>query len=228
MWRSTQQTVSPPSPTTTTTYDDNCQNDASCRDGSRSDNCQNDASCRDDSHSDMCREDNGSSTSLASTLWDASQAQEARGVVSAMEIRYAQLSRLMGALSYYGQNPLGGAMCAEYENKVHQMALLIDGQITKLRRMVSECELRLTRSISSQSRSSSLADWEEVRAMSVDYNNDDDNDNAPKSASNADLPRANSLKEIRLRLLTEVSQFFHIELPHIKASLAPFAVQSTT
>ncbi|KAJ2071936.1 hypothetical protein GGI09_009199, partial [Coemansia sp. S100] len=165
MWRSTQQTVSPPSPTTTTTtYDDNCQNDASCRDGSRSDNCQSDASCRDDSHSGMCREDNGSSTSLASTLWDASQAQEARGVVSAMEARYAQLSRLMGALSYYGQNPLGGAMCAEYENKVHQMALLIDGQITKLRRMVSECELRLTRSISSQSRSSSLADWEEVRA----------------------------------------------------------------
>ncbi|KAJ2754189.1 hypothetical protein H4R27_002123 [Coemansia aciculifera] len=219
MWTSSRQAISPPSPTTirTATY-------GASTAAADDDNCQNDACCRDSSHSDICRDDNGSSTSLASTLWDASQAQEARDVVSSMEARYAHLSTLMRALNYYGQNPLGGAMCADYENRIHQTALLINGQITKLRRMVGECELRLTRSISSQSRSSSLADWEEVRAMSNDYNNDD----PPMSASNSDLPPANTLKEIRLRLLTGVSQFFNIELPHVKASLAPFAVQPST
>ncbi|KAJ2832329.1 hypothetical protein GGI24_001267, partial [Coemansia furcata] len=125
-------------------------------------------------------------------------------------------------LNHYSQNPLGGAMCADYEYKIHQMALFINGEVTKLKRMVGECELRLTRSVSSQSRSSSLAEWEEVCALS---NNDND---ASKPPSYVDLPPANSLKEIRCRLLNEVSKFFTTELSHIKASLAPVAVQPDT
>ncbi|KAJ2493053.1 hypothetical protein IWW37_000880 [Coemansia sp. RSA 2050] len=217
MWTSSHQAAAQPSPppkhsdaSPAASYDATADDDDSCR--------------RDGSHSDICRHDGGSSSaSLASTLWDASQAQEARELVSSIETRYSHLIALMNGLSHFSRNPLGGAMCAEYEYKIHQKALLISGQITRLKRLVGECELRLTRSVSNQSRSSSLADWEEVCALS-----NDDMDASKPAPSHADLPPANSLKDIRFRLITEVSQFFNTELSPIKASLAPFAVQPST
>ncbi|KAJ1820306.1 hypothetical protein GGH91_002658 [Coemansia sp. RSA 2671] len=211
MWASSHQPTAQPSPPKLAAASPAASYDAAAD----HDNC----------HSDICRNDSASSSaSLASTLWDASQAQEARELVSSIEARYSHLIALMNALSHFSRNPLGGAMCAEYEYKIHQKALLISGQITKLRRLVGECELRLTRSASSQSRSSSLADWEEVCALS----NDGIVGASSPASSQPDLPPANSLKDIRFRLITEVSQFFNAELSPIKASLAPFAVQPST
>ncbi|KAJ2335904.1 hypothetical protein GGI00_001123 [Coemansia sp. RSA 2681] len=191
------------------------------------DNCQSDACRRDGSN---C---SSSSLSLSPTLWEASQAQEARELVLSMERRYAHLLKLMQKLSFHRQNPLGSAMCGDYEHRIHQLALLINGQISQLRRLVSECELRLTRSASTQSRSSSLADWEEVHAlsnncgnpMSSDYDGDDNNSSGPKHVSCAESPPAKNLSTIRYRLLSEVNLFFTTELANIKASLAPVAVQ---
>ncbi|KAJ2743066.1 hypothetical protein GGI20_004032 [Coemansia sp. BCRC 34301] len=185
------------------------------------DNCQKDACRRDNSSS-------SSSISLSPTLWEPSQAQEARALVSSMERRQAQLLKLMQVHSHYKMNPLGSAMSAEYAYRIHQIALLINGQITQLRRMVGECEQRLTRSASTQSRSSSLADWEEIHALSNSggklahgNNNNDDDDDGLNSALCAKSPPANNLTTIRYRLLTDVIAFFANEFAHIKTSLVP-------
>ncbi|KAJ2890046.1 hypothetical protein GGI21_006326 [Coemansia aciculifera] len=199
-----------------------------------SDNCQKDA-CRRDNCANSSN--SSSSISLSPTLWEASQAQEAHKIVLSIERRYARLLKLMQVLNFHSQNPLGGAMCAEYQNRIHQMALLINGEITNLKRMVGECELRLTRSASSQSRSSSLAaDWEEIHALSNSssccYGDDDDDTAAANEGSNratrAESPPANNLSTIRFRLLSDVNTFFTTELAHIKASLSSAAVQQTS
>ncbi|KAJ2355333.1 hypothetical protein GGF43_002743 [Coemansia sp. RSA 2618] len=66
------------------------------------------------------------------------QAQIAHDLLASVRRRQTQLARFLQAYSTHKANPLGGAMCAELEEKIHQMALLIRTQQQQLKCIVDE------------------------------------------------------------------------------------------
>ncbi|KAJ2849649.1 hypothetical protein J3B02_003770, partial [Coemansia erecta] len=95
--------------------------------------------------------------------WQALEAQE---LLRSIRSRHQQLARFLQQFNEFKMNPLCGAMCADLEDKIHQMALLIRSQQAQLKRIVDAYDQRLVRSESALSRSSStLEEWEEEMHM---------------------------------------------------------------
>ncbi|KAJ1805103.1 hypothetical protein LPJ77_004412 [Coemansia sp. RSA 2523] len=76
------------------------------------------------------------------------QAMLAHDLLASIRRRHTQLVRYLQAFNTFKANPLGGAMCAEIEEKIHQMALLIRTQQQQLKSIVQfeeeekeECEV---------------------------------------------------------------------------------------
>ncbi|KAJ2003488.1 hypothetical protein GGI04_002003 [Coemansia thaxteri] len=148
--------------------------------------------------------------------WDEESSKKARELVASIHARIARLGAFLQSHSFYKSNPLGGAMCAEYEYRIHQMTLLICTQKAELKRIMSDFEeRRLTRTASTRSGSSSLEDWEEVRAQSAAAT-PPANDSA--AACSDSQPPANNLATIRINLLKEVIEFSTTELKRIESS----------
>ncbi|KAJ2683891.1 hypothetical protein GGH99_004222 [Coemansia sp. RSA 1285] len=68
-------------------------------------------------------------------------AAKAHEMLESMRHRHRQLARFLQAFNAFKANPLGGAMCSEMEEKIHQMALLIRTQQHQLTAIVGifEC-----------------------------------------------------------------------------------------
>ncbi|KAJ2654957.1 hypothetical protein IW148_006220 [Coemansia sp. RSA 1199] len=66
------------------------------------------------------------------------QAMLAHDLLASIRRRHTQLVRYLQAFNTFKANPLGGAMCAEIEEKIHQMALLIRTQQQQLKSIVCE------------------------------------------------------------------------------------------
>ncbi|KAJ2762245.1 hypothetical protein H4S06_000767 [Coemansia sp. BCRC 34490] len=68
-------------------------------------------------------------------------AAKAHEMLESMGHRHRQLARFLQAFNAFKANPLGGAMCSEMEEKIHQMALLIRTQQHQLTAIVGifEC-----------------------------------------------------------------------------------------
>ncbi|KAJ1995530.1 hypothetical protein GGI25_001098 [Coemansia spiralis] len=67
-------------------------------------------------------------------------ARKAHELIESMQHRYIQLSRFLQAYNAFKANPLGGPMCAEMEEKIHQLALLLRTQQQQLKRIVGSYE----------------------------------------------------------------------------------------
>ncbi|KAJ1727171.1 hypothetical protein LPJ61_004716 [Coemansia biformis] len=68
------------------------------------------------------------------------QAQTAHELLASIRRRHVRLGRFLEAFNTYKANPLGGAMCAEVEERIHQMALLIRAQQNQLKHIIYEYE----------------------------------------------------------------------------------------
>ncbi|KAJ2159672.1 hypothetical protein GGF46_002844 [Coemansia sp. RSA 552] len=85
------------------------------------------------------------------------QAQKAHDLLKSIRRRHVQLEQYLKSFNMYRANPLGGAMCAEVEDKIHQMALLIRTQQNQVRHIVDEYDQCLASPSSfASSRSDSL------------------------------------------------------------------------
>ncbi|KAJ2781564.1 hypothetical protein H4R18_002796 [Coemansia javaensis] len=69
------------------------------------------------------------------------QAQKAHELLASIRRRHAQLGRFLEDFNMHKANPLGGPMCAEIEEKIHQLGLLIRAQQIQLKHIVDEYEL---------------------------------------------------------------------------------------
>ncbi|KAJ2704191.1 hypothetical protein FB645_003495 [Coemansia sp. IMI 203386] len=133
---------------------------------------------------------------------DNFQALQARELLKSLRSRHQQLARFLQQFNEFKMNPLCGAMCADLEDKIHQMALLIRSQQVQLKDMVDAYDQRLERSTST---GSSMVEWEEEMK-------------APQPLEKLDAPVTNWLATIRVSVLKEVIDFSANELQRIEAS----------
>ncbi|KAJ2290617.1 hypothetical protein IWW55_006084 [Coemansia sp. RSA 2706] len=137
--------------------------------------------------------DSAAKTSLASDHAVREQARTAHDLLRSIRSRHAQLARFLQAFNAHKANPLGGAMCAELEEKIHQMALLIRTQQQQLKCIVDEYECL----DGAGSERSEPGSWE------------------PEAA---EKPVDNWLATIRMAVLKEVVEFAGAELARIERS----------
>ncbi|KAJ1796392.1 hypothetical protein LPJ56_007183, partial [Coemansia sp. RSA 2599] len=138
------------------------------------------------------------------------QAFQAQELLRSIRRRHLQLGRFLQQFNEFKMNPLCGAMCADLEDKIHQMALLIRSQQRQLKHMVDAYDQQLVRSASALSRSSStLEEWEEeMHARSA----------SPQPLENLDAPVTNWMATIRVTVLKEVIDFSTNDLKRIETS----------
>ncbi|KAJ1783813.1 hypothetical protein LPJ59_006491 [Coemansia sp. RSA 2399] len=67
-------------------------------------------------------------------------ADSAHELLESMRHRHLQLARFFQAFNEYKANPLGGAMCADMEEKIHQLALLLRRQQRQLSAVMATVE----------------------------------------------------------------------------------------
>ncbi|KAJ2724027.1 hypothetical protein GGI07_002232 [Coemansia sp. Benny D115] len=147
---------------------------------------------------------------------DYQRAMECYDLMASLQERSRQLSYLLHQFGQHKANPLGGAMCADLETRIHHLALLIRGQQLHLKQLVDEYNANLfPRSSSTRSRCSSLEEyWEEEVSSSPTRT-------LPGSSviGSQDVPVVNWLATTRMAILKEVVDFTCVDLKDIESSL---------
>ncbi|KAJ2850660.1 hypothetical protein IWW36_001704 [Coemansia brasiliensis] len=118
------------------------------------------------------------------------QAQKAHELLAGIRRRHVQLARFLQSFNVHKANPLGGAMCAELEDKIHQMALLIRTQQQQLKSIVCLYD--------DEQSSGSDDEWQQEEFK--------------------DSPVTNWMATIRMAVLKQVVDFSTFELPRIERS----------
>ncbi|KAJ2078704.1 hypothetical protein H4R24_004283 [Coemansia sp. RSA 988] len=136
-------------------------------------------------------------------------AQNAHELLASIRRRHVQLAKYMQKFNGYKANPLGGAMCADLGEKIHQMALLIRTQQNQLKDIVDEYEQCSEQASSPPSLSSSRSD----SMASVDWDQQRENDQVVESP-----PTTNWLATIRMTVFKEVIDFTAHDLKRIEQS----------
>ncbi|KAJ2658314.1 hypothetical protein IWW48_004080 [Coemansia sp. RSA 1200] len=154
-------------------------------------------------------------------------AAKAHEMLESMRHRHRQLARFLQAFNAFKANPLGGAMCSEMEEKIHQMALLIRTQQHQLTAIVdifecddengsaadvdcSRCSSSLLSSLSNDSNMEVTTEHRLNKQKPVDTTNA-----APPPPATA---TTNWLATIRVSVLREVIDFSVTEVKRIEQS----------
>ncbi|KAJ2609209.1 hypothetical protein H4S08_004144 [Coemansia sp. RSA 1365] len=146
------------------------------------------------------QEDSSISESAAKKM-----AQNAHELLASIRRRHVQLANYMQKFNNYKANPLGGAMCADLGEKIHQMALLIRTQQNQLKDIVDSYEQRYSSPASlSSTRSDSMGSggWEQ-----------EENEHVVESP-----PTTNWLATIRMAVFKEVIDFTAHDIKRIEQS----------
>ncbi|KAJ2804943.1 hypothetical protein H4R20_002300 [Coemansia guatemalensis] len=139
-------------------------------------------------------------------------AQNAHELLASIRRRHVQLAKYMQKFNGYKANPLGGAMCADLGEKIHQMALLIRTQQNQLKDIVDEYEQHYQQTSSSPpSLSSSRSD--SMGSVGWDQDQQKENEQVVESP-----PTTNWLATIRMTVFKEVIDFTAHDLKRIEQS----------
>ncbi|KAJ1666854.1 hypothetical protein IW140_002489 [Coemansia sp. RSA 1813] len=131
-------------------------------------------------------------------------AAKAHKLLESMRHRHVHLARFLQAFNAFQANPLGGAMCSEMEEKIHQMALLIRTQGHQLKTIVDVFE-------ANHDNASSFSDCSS-------FMSDDPYSSFEQQPVDTTPPTTNWLATIRVSVLREVIDFFANDLKRIEQS----------
>ncbi|PIA15706.1 hypothetical protein COEREDRAFT_81836 [Coemansia reversa NRRL 1564] len=137
-------------------------------------------------------------------------AQNAHELLASIRRRHVQLANYMQKFNNYKANPLGGAMCADLGEKIHQMALLIRTQQNQLKDIVDTYEQRYQQT-SPPSLTSTRSD--SIRSVGCEQEAQKENEHVVESP-----PTTNWLATIRMAVFKEVIDFTAHDIKRIEQS----------